>query len=304
MTDQSTDIAHPEIRRMRHELKRRSLTVERVERLTPHMIRVHLTGADLAGFVSAAFDDHLKVFLPRDGAEPDRRDYTPRRYDAAANRLLLDFVDHDAGPAAEWARGAQAGDTLEIAGPRGSAVIAGDIAQWLLIGDETALPAIGRQVEELRQGPRVTSIVAVPGPADEQRFESAAEHRALWLHRPAAQATDPPLSRGARRDRHRTGHLRLDRRRGRRRPRHPRPPDRARPSAQLAQGRGAGSPDRPTPRTSRSKADPQATSPRVANRGARLGRARQAQSDTTGGAVTCASGSSVLAMSGASCPGA
>ncbi|GHF72721.1 siderophore-interacting protein [Seohaeicola zhoushanensis] len=191
MTDQSTDIAHPEIRRMRHELKRRSLTVERVERLTPHMIRVHLTGADLAGFVSAAFDDHLKVFLPRDGAEPDRRDYTPRRYDAAANRLLLDFVDHDAGPAAEWARGAQAGDTLEIAGPRGSAVIAGDIAQWLLIGDETALPAIGRQVEELRQGPRVTSIVAVPGPADEQRFESAAEHRALWLHRPAAQATDP-----------------------------------------------------------------------------------------------------------------
>lgn len=185
-----TDLATPEIRRVRHELKRRSLTVRQVERLTPQMIRVHLTGDDLAGFVSAAPDDHIKLFFPCDDGEPERRDYTPRRYDAARNLLLVDFVDHDAGPAADWARKAQAGDTLNIGGPRGSAVIEGEIAHWVLIGDETALPAIGRRIEELGQGARVTSLIAVTGPGEEQRFETAATHTAHWLHRPADRSAD------------------------------------------------------------------------------------------------------------------
>jgi NADPH-dependent ferric siderophore reductase len=36
------------------------------------------------------------------------------------------------------------GDAIRIGGPRGSQVIEGPIAHWLLVGDETALPAIGR----------------------------------------------------------------------------------------------------------------------------------------------------------------
>ncbi|MBB2206224.1 siderophore-interacting protein [Gluconacetobacter takamatsuzukensis] len=184
----STPGAGPAIQRVRHELRRRNLAVASVERLTPHMIRVTLTGADLDGFVSASPDDHIKIFIPgRDGAVT-RRDYTPRRYDARAGTLILDFVNHDGGPAAAWARAARAGDRLEIGGPRGSQVITGPVDRWLLVGDETALPAIGRRVEELSAHDSVTTVVTVPGADDEQVFATSARHEAHWVHRPMAEA--------------------------------------------------------------------------------------------------------------------
>jgi NADPH-dependent ferric siderophore reductase len=85
------------IARVRYEPRRRLLTVQRVERITPNMARVTL-GGDVTGFVSSAYDDHLKVFFPLPGqdaltiSEPvsngaadiegvsrsPGRDYTPR----------------------------------------------------------------------------------------------------------------------------------------------------------------------------------------------------------------------------------
>jgi NADPH-dependent ferric siderophore reductase len=181
----------PSVRRLRHEPRRRALTVARTERLTPAMIRVTLTGEDLADFASASPDDHVKLAFPGpDGAEL-RRDYTPRRFDAGRRELVIDLVDHDGGPAAGWARTVREGDVLGVGGPRGSAVIEGPVARWLLVGDESALPAIGRRVEELAFGTPVTTLVAVPGAADRQSFTTAARHHALWLYRPLAQAADP-----------------------------------------------------------------------------------------------------------------
>ncbi|MFS3134904.1 siderophore-interacting protein [Gluconacetobacter sacchari] len=180
--------AGPAIQRVRHELRRRTLDVAAVERLTPHMIRVTLTGAELAGFVSASPDDHIKVFVPGLDGEVTRRDYTPRRHDPDAGTLVLDFVSHDGGPAVAWARAARVGDRLEIAGPRGSRVVTGPVDRWLLIGDETALPAIGRRVEELSARDRVTSVVAVAGADDEQVFATTARHEAYWVHRPMEEA--------------------------------------------------------------------------------------------------------------------
>jgi NADPH-dependent ferric siderophore reductase len=58
------------IERVRHELKRRLLTVRRVAHVTPQMLRVTLEGADLDGFVSLGHDDHVKVLVPRPGEEP------------------------------------------------------------------------------------------------------------------------------------------------------------------------------------------------------------------------------------------
>lgn len=179
----------PTIRRMRHELKFRELTVAKAERLTPHMIRVTLSGADLADFASGSFDDHLKVFVPgADGMA--KRDYTPRRFDTEAQELVIDFADHGEGPAASWARSAHPGSAVQIGGPRGSRVIEGEIAHWVLIGDETALPAMGRKLEELPQGVKVTMIAAVPGAEDEQEIKSAADATIHWLHRPLDQATE------------------------------------------------------------------------------------------------------------------
>ncbi|MCB8874359.1 siderophore-interacting protein [Acidisoma silvae] len=175
---------------MRHEIKRRDLTVSAITRITPQMIRVTLTGESLADFFSGAPDDHIKVFLPQAEGEPARRDYTPRHYSQSGRSLVLDFVDHDGGPASDWARAAKVGDSLTVAGPRGSAAIGGDIRGWVLVGDETALPAIGRRIEELTPGMPVTSIVAVTDTAEEQPFETAATLDARWVYRPHEAAAD------------------------------------------------------------------------------------------------------------------
>ena len=181
-----------EISRIRHELVRRSLVIRHKEFVTPKMLRLTLAGDELQGFTSLASDDHIKMFAASEDGSAERRDYTPRRYDAEKNELIVDFAIHEAGPVTAWARAAKVGDTAEIGGPRGSLVVPQDFDWWLLIGDETALPAIGRWIEELPRSAPVTSLVSVTGSEEEEHsFASKAAHRALWVHRPAAQADDP-----------------------------------------------------------------------------------------------------------------
>src|SRR5262245_46610084 len=189
--------------RVRHEPPRRLLIVQTVERLTPAMARITL-GGDLAGFLSAAYDDHVKVFFPLPGRDtptippPDApptaerspgRDYTPRRYDA--NALVIDFALHDAGPATSWATQAKPGQQLSIGGPRGSFVVTDDFDWYLFVGDETALPAIGRRLEELRSGARAIVVAAVTGREEQQSFASRATIETHWVHRPLSRAEDP-----------------------------------------------------------------------------------------------------------------
>jgi NADPH-dependent ferric siderophore reductase len=169
--------------RVRHEIRRRLLTVTAVEALTPHMRRIRFQSPDLHDFPSVSPDDHVKLLLKDERGEPIMRDYTPRAFDLAAGTLVIDFAVHDAGPATAWALAAQPGDTLDIGGPRGSMVVADDFDFYWLIGDETALPAIGRRVEELRAGAFVTTVVIVDGPEEEQTFATKADWRPVWVHR-------------------------------------------------------------------------------------------------------------------------
>lgn len=48
--------------------------------------------------------------------------------------------------------------------------MADDFVYYLLVGDETALPSIGRRPEELREGVPVTAIMLVDGSQDVQHF--------------------------------------------------------------------------------------------------------------------------------------
>ncbi|WP_138472882.1 SIP domain-containing protein [Poseidonocella sp. HB161398] len=177
------------ITRHRHELRRRELTVRESFALTPGMQRIVLEGPELEGFASLGFDDHVKLFFATGGEAPEMRDYTPRAF--GDGTLTIDFALHEAGPATDWARQAAPGSRLRIGGPRGSAVIAPVFDWYLLVGDETALPAIGRRVEELPEGVTAVTLAAVTGPAEEQRFESAAAQAPHWVHRPAGAAADP-----------------------------------------------------------------------------------------------------------------
>ncbi|CAN5196354.1 siderophore-interacting protein [soil metagenome] len=154
------------VQRVRHELKRRQLTVLRVEALGPHLRRIVFGSEALADFVSMSFDDHVKMFFPLPDGSAVGRDYTPRRFDIAARELTVDFCLHGEGPASTWAELAEPGTLLDIGGPKGSIVIPMDYDWHLLIGDETALPAIGRRLEELAGDAHVIVLAQVADPAD------------------------------------------------------------------------------------------------------------------------------------------
>src|SRR5258707_7783729 len=137
----STELSTRRVQRVRHELKRRDLQVVRIESPSPNFRSVTFAGESLADFVSASFDDHVKLMLDADGAEPVRRDYTPRRYDSAAGELTIEFSLHGDGPAAAWAARATPGDRAVIGGPRGTLLFPLDPAPPPVAGEETALPA-------------------------------------------------------------------------------------------------------------------------------------------------------------------
>ncbi|MFH9137568.1 siderophore-interacting protein [Streptomyces sp. NPDC017524] len=228
-----------------HPLVLRRVTVRRVHEVTPGMRRVVLGGEDLAAFTrdgtahpafaAPGFDDHIKLILAGDGdvraALPAQlphgiewtpaehrltRDYTPRRVDHRAGELHLDFVVHGDGPAEAWSASAREGDELWFVGPKSSLRLPERLDWILLIGDETALPAIGRFLDErpldapahilvavsddtarqelaLRDGDTIRWVVAEPGdaaaldaavralpsPAGEGFAWAAAESRAL-----------------------------------------------------------------------------------------------------------------------------
>jgi NADPH-dependent ferric siderophore reductase len=201
-----------EVVRVRHALKFRLLRVERVVRVAPAFVRVTLTG-DLSDFVSSSFDDHVKVFFPREGelkpampeAGPDgpvfaqgmerpvMRDFTPRRFDSEAGELDLEFALHEAGPATTWAAQAQPGQYLGIGGPRGSMVIPSGYDWHLLIGDETALPAIARRLAELPTGARVAVVVEAASRAARIELPSETDLYVIWCYRDEADSDNALL---------------------------------------------------------------------------------------------------------------
>ncbi len=193
--------------RARFETRLRTLTVVTATRLTPHMIRIVLNG-DLTGFQSLGFDDHVKLFFPDpetgvltlpvpnavpapDAPRPVMRDYTPRRFDIAAGLLTIDFAVHEAGPATSWALHASTGDTVHLGGPRGSRIVPLTFDSYLMIGDDTALPAIGRRLEELPAGTKVLVLAEVDTPDDRLHFETRVDLTIYWVYR---QATHGPSS--------------------------------------------------------------------------------------------------------------
>ncbi|SOY61286.1 siderophore-interacting protein [Cupriavidus taiwanensis] len=204
MTENATEPARNlAVERVRHPLKMRLLQVLRTTQVSPQLLRVTLGGADLQDFVSASFDDHVKVFFPAAGDDkpvlpqvtadgivfpegqprPAARDYTPRRYDAAAQELDLEFVLHGDGPASTWAAQARPGQYLGVGGPRGSFVVPTAFDWHLLIGDDTALPAIGRRLEELGEESRAVVVMEVGDATAQIALPSRAKVEVHWLHR-------------------------------------------------------------------------------------------------------------------------
>ena len=189
------------VARVRHEIKVRRLRVERIDRVSPHFLRVRFSSDALHDFISASFDDHAKLMLPArpgqplvlpqpgpdglavpPGAEkPAMRDYTPRQFDQAAGTLDIEFVLHGEGVASSWAEGANPGDEVGLGGPRGSFVVPTGFDWHLLVGDESALPAIARRLEELPETAQAIVIVETADARDRRELQSRAKLQTHWV---------------------------------------------------------------------------------------------------------------------------
>ncbi|MFD4868687.1 siderophore-interacting protein [Streptomyces sp. NPDC058412] len=178
--------------------------VVRTERLSPHMVRLVLGGEGLAEFGAGEYTDHyVKILFPPTGVVypepwdleqirahfpraqwPRQRAYTVRSWDPAHLELTLDFVVHgDEGVAGPWAARVQPGERVRFLGPGGSYAPDPTAAWHLLVGDESALPAIAAAMERMPVGARVHAFVEIEGPGDELKVATPDGVVPVWLHR-------------------------------------------------------------------------------------------------------------------------
>lgn len=193
--------------RIRLPLRFRKVQVTATEKFATSFIRITLGGDDLDGFESPGFDDHVKLFFPDattgelripelgpngpvwpEGIKPVMRDYTPRFFDGTARTLVIDFALHEAGPATAWAINAKPGDWLGVGGPKGSFIVPTEYDFHLLAGDETAVPAIARRLEELSATTKAIALIEVDNPGDEVPLSSQAQVEIIWCYRKGAHA--------------------------------------------------------------------------------------------------------------------
>jgi NADPH-dependent ferric siderophore reductase len=199
------------------------LTVAGVTAVTPAVRRVTLTAPPA---VIAAAGPTLSLLVPRVGDRSPRwpqlardgrivwpegshgvslRRYTARRQDPGGppygigtavaepvpGELDVDFVLHGDGPAATWAAVAGPGDVLAVAS---SASLGEAPAGWLLlIGDETAVPAISRILAAAAPDTRGVALLEVAGPEEEQPLPAPPGMEVRWLHRAGVEPGLSPL---------------------------------------------------------------------------------------------------------------
>lgn len=176
------------------------LSVQRVEQVSPDLVRITAGGDGYEAFTDNVFSDkYVKILFadPRHGLTPPydlaqlreespeklptRRTYTVRAADAEQQRLVIDFVVHgDEGVAGPWARSAQIGDTLVVSGAGGGYLPAPGTPWHLLIGDHTALPAISSAVEAMDADAVGHVILTVADPADRLLPEAPAGVTVRW----------------------------------------------------------------------------------------------------------------------------
>lgn len=197
--------------------------LERRIALSPALTRFVFSGPEVGQMHTLAPDQRIKVLLPApDGSPPNlptqgdwhaslraldkakrppMRTYTIRELRAEVGEVNVDFVLHgESGPASAWATHAQPGDCVQLVAP--NAAFPGDPGgyEWrpptavhhvLLIGDETALPAIAGIVERLagREAPPVVqAFVEIPTPQDALPLSCGPLTSLRWLPRAGTSA--------------------------------------------------------------------------------------------------------------------
>lgn len=186
------------------------LTVNRKEYITPHYIRIYLTGEKTPLFDNTTIGINNKILIPPKGVNkihfpefdyekkqwklqpeevrPVIRTFTHRGIDTEKKEIWIDFVSHGAdGPASAWAMGAGEGDVLGVMMKDGKKELYAQAENYLLAGDTTAIPVLSAILENLPPTAKGYCIIEVPTAKDEQYLRTQADIRFRWLHNPHPQ---------------------------------------------------------------------------------------------------------------------
>ncbi len=180
----------------------RPVSVVRVEPCTPHLVRVTLGGPELDGLDPGLPGASVRLLLPRegelaipewtgnlfefaDGVRATMRTLTPRQFDAERLALDVEIVLHGDGPLSAWAAAASPGDPTAVSGTGRGYTIDPETRTYVLVGDESALPAISTLLEALPAEAAVTVLAEVSHP--DARLDLPAHPRVnvQWLDRGA-----------------------------------------------------------------------------------------------------------------------
>lgn len=148
--------------------------------LTPRMRRVTLRSPVLrtAGIRPA---QDLELHLQDETGRRVKRRYTIRHHRPDADEVDLDVLLHGAGPGARWGAQASSEDVVQFQGPRGKLELRPAPAH-VLVGDESAIPAIASICEALPAHEQAFAVIEVRNNDDEIPLLAEVE----WVHRGAA----------------------------------------------------------------------------------------------------------------------
>lgn len=124
----------------------------------------------------------IELLLREESGRRVKRRYTIRHFRPESGEADLDVLTHGHGPGSAWAVAARPGDEIEFQGPRGKLHLVG--ADWhLLVGDESALPAIASICEALPADEPAIAVIETTDADDELPVPAGEVH---WVHRGAA----------------------------------------------------------------------------------------------------------------------
>lgn len=159
-----------------------TFTVKRKEYITPHYIRITLTGDDLHLYSGVTVGANNKIFITGKEQAMIRRTYTLRGLDLDAGEMQIEFVAHgEEGPASAWAIHAKEGDLLEIAMKDKKSNLFPDADWYLLAGDHTALPVISVMLENLPAHATGFALIEVAGPEDIIAIKTSSKVAVRWI---------------------------------------------------------------------------------------------------------------------------
>lgn len=184
---------------------REQLRVSRKEYITPHYIRVYLTGDNINAFTNTTIGVNNKILIPPKGLQeihfpeydyeamkwkpqpddirPFIRTYTHRGIDTQNKEIWIDFVAHgDEGPASAWAAKAEKGDVLGVLMHDGKTELYAQADWYLLAGDATAIPVLSTILEDLPKTAKGVCIIEVHGREDEHKIDTQADIEFIWIY--------------------------------------------------------------------------------------------------------------------------